>query len=239
MTDRPSLLLFCLRSLPTEYGIAFLLRVLVRHPVQAIRGAWRFLRERGGGGAEADGDGDFGGSDRLVGAGFCLKPLDPPCVSGRANHDCRYFEQRWHAEGATPPPCCASCEIRELGLRALRAGCDFYVMTSARDILDDLLRPALEERRYSSAALTLCRYSFEPFRLALAICELPARMVPFASGDCRDFATWRRADVGDKDERTELAPEHRDDLRALLERTARDPAPAAFTRRGNLFVPEP
>jgi hypothetical protein len=230
-----SLWSFGLRSLVTEYGLAFSLRILLRHPLRSLRGLRRYLR---GEGAAELGEERASEPPGLVGVGFCLKPLDPPCASGRANHDCLYFERRLHEGEHAVPSCCSGCAIRELGTRALRAGSALYVMTSARDILHDLLLPAFARRDERPALITLCRYSFEPFRLALLICGLRARLVPFASGDCRDWPSWRRADLGDKPERTQLALADQGPLVEILEAAALDAPPAAFARAGNLFVPE-
>lgn len=235
MSMADSLWFFGLRSLATEYGWAFLARVVLRHPVRTLRGLRSYARGEGGAPLAPDDESWKGGRGSLVGVGFCLKPLDPPCPAGRANHDCLYFERALHAGTEPPPAACSACAIREIGLRALGAGADLYVMTSARDILHDLFLPALERERFAAGLFTLCRYSFEPFRLALRVCDLPAQLIDFASGDCRDFAAWRRADLGVKEEQTGLAPGSLRALSRTLERAALERAPQAFERRGNLY----
>ena len=99
-----SLWIFGLRSLVTEYGLAFVTRILLRHPLRSLRGLRRYLR---GEGAAELGEAHGGEAPGLVGVGFCLKPLDPPCASGRANHDCLYFERRLHDEEHAVPSCCS------------------------------------------------------------------------------------------------------------------------------------
>jgi hypothetical protein len=110
-------------------------------------------------------------------------------------------------------------------------------MTSARDVLHDLLLPALRRRRYRTALLTLCRYSFDPMRLALSICGVEASIVPFHQGDCRDFAEWRRADLGDKPEQTRFDPPSLAALTAALEAAALPSPPRSFRPAGNLYEP--
>ena len=209
-----SLALFSLRSLFTEYGAGFLTRVIVRYPLRTWRGLRRFR-------ASERRETPFafsGGPDSLVGLRFCLKPTDPPCLSGRANHECRYFEEAMHRDPVPLPACCEDCQIRLIGERALEAGSDLYIMTSAQDILRDVLMPALEGRRFDRALLALCRYSFRPFRLALHIVGIEARLFAYQDGDCRSYRDWRRADKGFKDERTRLADVDRKTLLDLLTR---------------------
>lgn len=225
------LLAFCLRSLYREYGSAFLVRVLLAHPRASARGIARYAGGRIPPLARWP-----GGADSLVGAGFCLKSLDPPCPAGRANHLCLAFEAP-HAPAAAP---CHTCLIASLGRHALASGSSFYVMTSARDILHDVLLPALRRRRFRAAALALCRYSFEPIRLALSICGVEAILVPFAHGDCRDYAAWRRADLGIKPEQTSLDERDSSTLAAFLSAPALPAAPAPrFRRAGNVYHPHP
>jgi hypothetical protein len=66
------LLLFCFRSLYREYGSAFLVRVILAHPVATLRGIARYTRERASTPAIWR-----GGAASLVGIGFCLKPVTP------------------------------------------------------------------------------------------------------------------------------------------------------------------
>ena len=236
--------MFCLRSLWREYGLSFMRRIVLRHPMRTLRGLRAYAGKqrqveglstqtydlpRSGGAAEL--------TDVLVGLGFCLKPLDPQCPSGRANHDCEYFQRSRHLDRGAGPPSCLDCRIRDIGLRALEAGCMFYIMTSARDILFDLLLPAMEKRSYRSALLGLCRYSIEPFRIALSVVGLEAELTAFAEGDCTDYRSWRRADIGKKDERTCFSSE---DLEAFLLGISGASAGAGgkeFRKVGNLFFP--
>jgi hypothetical protein len=166
-----------------------------------------------------------------VGLGFCLKPLAPACPSGRANHRCQLLESG--GKGGTAA--CRGCRIGELGAKALAGGSTVYIMTSARDMLEDVLLPALEQGRFRRALLTMCRYSFEPIGLAMAICGMEATLIPFAEGDCRDYATWREADLGRKPEQTALEEEGRRRLVEALEGVAREEREGAARRDGNLY----
>jgi hypothetical protein len=223
-----SLLAFCFRSLYREYGSAFLLRVVLLHPIATIRGIRRYRQRWALTPARW-----HGGAGSLVGVGFCLKPLTPACPSGRANHLCRFFDV-----GSIPDSApCRDCLIRTIGLHALASHSSLYIMTSARDILYDILLPALLHRRYRSAVLAMCRYSFEPMRLALAICGIQAVLVPFVHGDCRDYSAWRRADTGDKPEQTLLAEAGLEQLTATLAGAAQSPPGSAFQRVGNVYHP--
>ncbi len=223
-----SLLVFCFRSLYREYGRAFLVRVILAHPVATVRGIVRYTRGRTSPPVRWQ-----GGEGSLVGIGFCLKPLTPACSAGRANHRCQLFEVSFVED---PPPC-RDCPIRAVGQQALASVSAVYVMTSAHDILHDVLLPALARRRFRSAVLTMCRYSFEPMRLALAICGIEARLVPFVHGDCQDYSAWRRADTGDKPERTMLDGPSLKDLTSTLSGAAQDTPARRFQRVGNVYEP--
>jgi len=108
-------------------------------------------------------------------------------------------------------------------------------MTSARDVLFDVLLPALVHRRFSAALLTLCRFSQEPMFLALTIAGVQTRFVSFESGDCRDYVAWRRADLGDKPEQTSIADGERRRLLGVL--NAGDSRPR-IVRSGNIYDAE-
>ena len=232
---------FCLRSLVREYGWLFIRRVAARHPwrtLKALRAAGRIdaaerlVVEVG----EATSDFRPGDPPSIVGAGFCLKPLSPPCPSGRFNHDCVCLERLAGADRAAVPVPCRSCAIREIGAQSLRAGSAFYVMTSARDILDDVYVPAVEARQFETGVFVLCRYSFKPFAMGVLASGMRARLVPLAQGDCRDYRTWLLADRGIKHEQTTV-----DDagMAGVAERLDRAAPLQALTveRRGNVLHP--
>jgi hypothetical protein len=132
---------------------------------------------------------------------------------------------------------CERCAVRAIGLKALGSGSAVYIMTSARDILVDVLLPSLKTGRFRRAALTMCRYSFEPIRLALAICRIESRLIPFHEGDCRDYRSWRLADTGAKAEQTFLKEESLGELMGLLSQPSHGPAPGPARRVGNIYEP--
>ena len=196
-----SLLVFCGRSLFREYGWQFFRRIAFLHPLKtarAVRAAAAL--DVSGGLVEVPGPAaSFGGARSVVGVGFCLKPLDPPCPSGRFNHDCALLENLRSGAAADVPAPCRLCAIRECGLLSLRAGAAFYVMTSARDILLDVFVPALDRGTFAAGAFALCRYSLRPFAVGLLAGGVRGWMFPFEQGDCRDYQTWLKADRGTKE----------------------------------------
>ena len=230
---------FCLRSLFSEYGWRFAWRIAVRHPwrtLKAFREADR-IDMTGRGGVDVNGGAwtvRAGDPPAIVGAGFCLKPVSPPCPSGRANHDCQFLETLTGQDAAGVAVPCRSCAIREIGTQSLRAGSAFYVMTSARDILDDVYVPAIESRRFPTGLFVLCRYSFRPFAVGLRASGMSARMVPLGQGDCRDYRTWLLADRGLKLERTTVDGAAMADVASLTSAAAGAPA-ARVERRGNVL----
>lgn len=234
-----SLLAFCGRSLSREYGWRFFRRIVLPHPVKATRAVRTAMAlDVSGGPVEVPGPASsFGGARSLVGVGFCLKPLDPPCPSGRFNHDCAFLENFRSGETADVPAPCRICAIREFGLLALRTGAAYYVMTSARDILLDVFAPALDRGTFAAGAFALCRYSLRPFAVGLLAAGVRGWMWSFATGDCRDYPTWLRADNGDKPDRTEIAPADHRTFREFLRAAAQAAPPARFEKRGNVLHP--
>jgi hypothetical protein len=232
--------IFCVRSLVREYGWRFAWRVAGRHPLRTLRAVREAASlEMTPGGVEVTRDQPVGQSDGpplIVGLGFCLKPMIPPCPSGRPNHDCQYLENLPRSEGEAIPVACGACAIREIGLLALDAGAAVYVMTSARDILYDVFVPALDHGRFSSGVFALCGYSVRPFAVGLLASGIRGWLFPFAHGDCRDYKAWLLADRGSKDDQTTLdRPTHRT-IRGLLDHAAeRPPAATQFEKRGHVL----
>ncbi|RJP20803.1 MAG: hypothetical protein C4527_24525 [Candidatus Omnitrophota bacterium] len=238
---------FSIRSLARKYGWNFLSKVVFRHPLKTMKGIQRYrqahrrvfsttLQER------IDSHPAESGKGRetfVVGVGFCLKPLDPPCISGRANHDCVFFERNLHGRDHPIPDCCQQCSIREIGTLASAAGCHFYIMTSANDILHDLLAPALKDNRFTNGLFGLCRYSFAPFQLALFIAGIEGILFPYERGDCRDYVAWLRADNGVKDEQTEI---HGSDFQTMQKwlsgLSIHHSTKKQFKKIGNIFHPQ-
>ena len=240
---------FSVRSLGRRYGKLFLGSVVLRHPWRTLAGlrahAARVRRSRHSGVARVNAPSETFSSELadgewLVGIGFCQKPLNPLCPSGRFNHRCWLAGQPPEIE---PHPACRQCQVREVLHHALPAGATVHIMTSAADLAQDLLLPGLRRAGPRSVVLSLCPYSVAPMTLALAICGLRGLVLSYDRGDCRDFASWVRADEGDKPERTFLLPDTHRRLLGLLDevadlRTERSrPQPGRFREQGNLYVP--
>lgn len=236
---------FCLRSLWTEYGWSFLTRVAFKHPVRTWRGIRKYVRSDQSNTGDVldlplkkDSDHFQLNKPKVLGLGFCLKPLFPECPAGRANHSCLYFENRGTIAKGDVWEACQECVIRKLGSLALGAGFDLYIMTSARDILWDLLLPVMEQKQYTFAVLALCSYSFEPFRIALAVAGLRGCLFEFAEGDCQNYSAWRRADKGHKSEITCLQPEDQERLLKYFKAAAGNRPLPEIERKHNTYTPQ-
>ena len=118
----------------------------------------------------------------------------------------------------------------------LKTGAALYIMTSAKDILLDVFAPTLDDGRFSSGLFVLCRYSMRPFAVGLLASGMRGWLVPFERGDCRDYSTWLRADIGIKDEQTAIDEPDQAKIRGILESSAKASSPATqFERRGNVL----
>src|ERR1035437_3194530 len=188
---------FCLHSLFRVYGWQFFRRVALPHPLKTLRAIIGSSSLDFSGDmtvvSPEDSEQNLKGRQLIVGLGFCLKPMNPPCPSGRANHNCHYFQNLHHSRSADIPEPCLQCAIREIGIMSLRTGAAFYIMTSAKDILLDVFVPALSERRFSSGLFVLCSYSFKPFVVGMLASGIRGWLFPFERGDCRDYRTWLQA----------------------------------------------
>jgi hypothetical protein len=249
---------FALGSLTQGYGRAFLRGVLLRHPLSVLSGVLaysRFLSEQNRWGqlavvGAADEEALWSmmakaGPHPLVALGFCQKPgglehRGPACPAGRFGHRCRCLEQLDASRPTHGPrhPACQQCTVQVLGTAALRAGAALYIMTSALEIAQDLLIPALTQRRFTAIVLTLCPYSVEPMALALLTCGLKGGIAAYDQGSCLDYDQWLRADGGDKRERTSLSSEAIGKLLEGLRRVGEErQGGRRFQRQGNVYVP--
>lgn len=228
------LIKFCWFSLWREYGFAFIIHVILPHPIRTVRGFFGFAMEKEKGrGRSVTAEKP---AQSVVGLGFCLKPLDPVCISGRPNHDCYFLEHNLFLQAEKMPDCCRECLIRKIGTLALAQGYNFYIMTSARDILSDIFLPALRSKRFSYAILGLCRYSMAPFRIAMSIVGINGQLFPYQQGDCKDYRSWRQADIGLKNEQTELDDRDIKDMLSLLGiESGRENLPVKVQKKGNIF----
>lgn len=254
---------FSFKSLPHRYGHAFLKKVIFRHPLRTLSGLLAYRRlvhsdcrtgdiTRLFSGAEADfqrrvaeGEGSF-----LVAMGFCQKPRGgtgqgDECPVGRFNHHCLYLEQLdlSYAGESSLPPACRGCEIRVIGARALRAGANTHIMTSALDIAHDIFVPALAGGKFKAGIFCVCPYSVQPIALPLLICGMEGFVVQFHSGYCADYRQWSLADKGIKDDRTLLSSQARSQILDFLDGVAAlraklgKPFYHRFRLEGNIYVP--
>ncbi len=242
---------FGFKSIIREYARLFFVRAVLTYPTKAVSGMVRyrkFLKSRQKifdhyqkGLAIPDEKKVIDGirEERkrpLLGLGFCLKPYDPEeraqsCPSGRANHECMYLET-----GRTES-ICSGCAIYKIARMAMPAGCHIYIMTSANDIAKDFLLPQIREKRFSAAVLLLCPYSIQAILLPLFICGLGTYLLAYDRGNCRNYQEWRRADLGDKRERTSLGKAAWEKLSSLLETTRRNErALLPLRRKGNIYT---
>ena len=232
------MLMFSLQSLFRAYGWKFIYRVALPHPLKTLEALWALRRlEVAGDVMDVSVNGmsspDIKGPHALVGVGFCLKPIS--CPSGRFNHDCGCLES---AGLACVTADCAECEIRKQAEGALKTGRSFYIMTSAQDILYDVLLPSLEGGRFTSGIFLICRYSFHPFAMGLMIAGIRGRLIAFSSGDCRDYRTWVQADIGIKEEQTVFSEEVRRHLE-ISHGTDAAISSSRFEKSGHIWTPLP
>jgi hypothetical protein len=240
-TNLLALLEFSINSLPQAYGRAFVRRIVLRHPLRLLRGLLAYRQILGADRPEerllfrddqnsADGFVKRTAADGerlLVATGFCQKPLRlagsaHDCPAGRFNHDCLYLSRlelnpRCRAQFHSA---CTDCAIGVLGHAALKVGASFAVLTSALDIANDILLPALEEQRFTHFLFAMCPYSVEPMSLALLICGMEGYLFHYATGSCTDYGQWLRADGGDKPERTVLSSQTMARMLRLLDAVA-------------------
>ncbi len=227
---------FCLHSLFREYGWQFLRRIAAAHPIKTVKAFVRTVSIDASGDM-TDIDGLFvPGAGAIVGVGFCLKPIYPPCPSGRANHNCRYLEHAPFADA----PACRSCVIGEFGTLALEAGCAFYIMTSAHDILLDVFEPSLRNKLFTSGLFVLCRYSTRPFSVAMLASGIRGCVIHLEHGDCQNYQSWRLADRGIKSKQTRVGDSNRAWIKEILSRRPeQEMLSLRFAKRGNIFFAQP
>ena len=253
---------FSLRSLPHRYSSVFLKKVVFRYPLRTLSALLACRRVARNGYAKGNITHLFSGTEEdfqrraaeedgfLIAVGFCQKPMreaghDDECPVGRFNHRCLYLAQLdlSQPESKSIPSACHSCEIREIGTKALQAGADMHIMTSALDIAHDIFVPTLERGRFKTAIFCVCPYSVQPMALPLLICSIEGFVVQFDSGYCADYSQWALADRGIKDDRTLLSQESYHKILDLLDGVAAlraelgKPSYHRFQMEGNIYVP--
>lgn len=203
---------FSFQSLFHPYGLWFLKRIVLRHPLATLKGLIRYRElviQNALGGAV-----NFIGlrnpielleepQNLMIALGYCQKPFD--CPAGRFQTNC-----------LLPEHCPQDCPIKGLICAGLALGAKIYIMTSALRIGQDVLLPALEEGKPSKILAFVCPYSLHPFSLACLICGLRGVILTFAQGACPDYISWLLADKGIKPEQTSIGPEGKGFLAKLF-----------------------
>jgi hypothetical protein len=254
---------FSFRSLLHRYSSTFLEEIVFRHPLRTLSGLLAYRRLVHGDPKRGDVTYLFSGTEKdfqrrvaeeeggfLIAVGFCQKPMrkvghDNECPVGRFNHHCLYLAQLdlSQSEGRSIPSVCQSCEIRMIGMKALWAGADMHIMTSALDIAHDIFVPTLERGRFKTAIFCVCPYSVQPMALSLLICGIEGLIVQFNSGYCADYSQWSLADRGIKEDRTLLSKESYSKILDFLDGVAAlradlgKPSYYRFQPEGNIYVP--
>lgn len=251
---------FSFSSLPRLYGRIFLWDIVLQHPLRAWKGMLayrRFFRQgrwderiaRVYDGTEAEfreqilkAPGGF-----LVALGFCQKPVGTSgvgCPAGRFNHQCYVLARDDILDVPTARLAipCRDCDIRAIGVAALRAGAAVYIMTSATDIARHLFIPTLKSELFRYALFLQCPYSMPAMILPLLICGVQSLLVGYKEGDCRDYAQFLLADEGTKVERTFLTPATQAHILSFLHDVAsarRDEGQYSrrFQQQRSLYVP--
>lgn len=254
---------FSFRSLLKDYGLLFIFKVFLRHPLKSSFGLiqYRKIRKR----FKEDDTVSLLKTTRnsfldqiverdegiLVALGYCQKPIknngnSKGCPSGLFNHDCLFLStlDLKNPKADFPAPECRTCEIGILGKKTLCAGGFIHIMTSARDMIYDIFLPSIKEKRFSHAIFLICPYSAEPIILPLLICDIKSILVKYTKGECRDFDDFTKADRGLKGERTSTDKSSMNEIHHILDyiisfrEREQLPSPSRFERTGNLFAPK-
>jgi len=194
---------FSFQSLFRPYGLWFLRRIVLRHPLATLKGLIRYrelvVQNALGGAVNLVGLGSpvellEEPRNLMIALGYCQKPFD--CPAGRFTPHC-----------LLPEHCPQACPLKGLIHAGLALGAQIYTMTSALRIGQDVLLPALERGKPSKILAFVCPYSLHPFALACLICGLRGIILTFAQGACSDYTSWLLADKGIKPEQTSIGPE--------------------------------
>lgn len=225
---------FSLRSLNREYSWFFLFKIIFKYPIRSLKGFLvykkycksinqidpqqiyanisinEFINQ-----SQKD------RSSLLVAMGYCQRPLKTvdkslSCPSERFSHDCYFVEN--YDQLIHMPSACSICKIMSIAESTLKAGASFHIMTSAMDIARDIFIPALERCRFRYAIMFICPYSILPITLPLFICGIKFMIIPYTTGDCRNYGEFVRADLGVKPKRTFALKENYELVLGLLKR---------------------
>ena len=209
---------FGLRSLNREYSWFFLFKIIFKYPLKSLKGFLAYKKfcksidQISPGQIYANisieqlmNQANNDRSSFLVAMGYCQRPLktdDQPlnCPSERFSHDCYFVEN--YDRTIQFPSACSICEIKSIADLTLKSGASFHIMTSAMDIARNIFIPTLEKQRFRYAIMFICPYSILPITLPLFICGIEFMIIPYTTGDCRNYGEFVKADVGIKPKRT-------------------------------------
>jgi len=209
---------FGLRSLNREYSWFFLIKIIFKYPLKSLKGFLAYKKYCKSidqidprqiyvniSIKELMNQSEQDRSSLLVAMGYCQRPLktdDQPlnCPSQRFSHDC-YFVENYHRTTQFPPAC-SICGIKPIAELTIKASVSFHIMTSAMDIARDIFLPTLERQRFRYAIMFICPYSILPITLPLFISNIKFIIIPYTTGDCRNYDDFVRADDGIKPKRT-------------------------------------
>lgn len=225
---------FGLRSLNRDYSWFFLFKIIFKYPLNSLKGFFAYKKfcksidqispQQIYSDISIDELIKRTKNDRsslLVAMGYCQRPLKTDnqplnCPSKRFSHECYFVEN--YGRFAQTPAACSICEIKPIAESAIQAGASFHIMTSALDIAKYIFLPALERQRFRYVIMFICPYSILPIALPLFSCGIKFIIIPYATGDCRNYGEFVRADVGIKPTRTFPLKENYDLILDLLKR---------------------
>lgn len=235
---------FSLRNLLRFFPYHFVFRILLLHPVRALRGVFKYqklVKESKGNAllgtkklenifhSLKSSSLDF--SRFILAPGFCMKPYDEEkgvstCPVGHFNHRCLVLEkpsmlledqQQWQ------PPC-NDCRLGTLAQFSSKLKANFYIMTSALDIARDLFLPAISGKGAQTGIFLLCPYSTEAFTWGLATSGIDGAIITFCKGDCLNHEDFTKADIGIKGTQTFVEQTVFDNLKTELAKIAQTKA---------------
>jgi len=252
---------FSLRNTTRFFLWYFLLRVLLLHPLKALRGFQNYRKlVKNSDSQQLNGSSDLSEIRKyllskssnprrfLIAPGFCMKPYDevaakPICPVGHFNHNCIVFDrpEMLKRKQINWPNPCNECSIGTLAQVGAELGANFYIMTSALDIAKDLFLPAIRGKGTNLGIFLLCPYSTEAFTLGLMASGIKGALLTFCKGACLDHEDFTKADKGVKSKQTFIEKSMFQNLlkkfRSLsMESVQHHTEPFTYTKKNNVFT---
>ncbi len=235
---------FSLRNLFRFFPYHFIFKVLFFHPYKALRGIIKYQKlVKNSNGEPLTGTtkleniflnlntSRIDSSQLLISPGFCMKPYDEvksssTCPVGHFNHRCLVLEKsalslkdqkHWQQP-------CNDCPLGTLAQLSAKIKANFYIMTSAYDITNDLFLPAIKNKTANLGIFLLCPYSTEAFTWGLAISGIDGFLITFYKGDCLNHEDFTKADVGIKEKQTIIEHAELDNLKTEVSKISQTKA---------------